>query len=411
MLCVYAIAPLLNDFFALQFRLSPRLTLIPTAAVFFCTAFSGHLGRALKVPLGRWWLALIVLMIAATPFSFWPGGSTAMLQDYVPRRYVLLFCICALQVTLGQQIRFAYVNILSTALILFLCLRYGTVSDSDGRFFILESLFFDNSNDLAIGLLCAATSVLFVFFARGFLLKIIAGSEIVLCLFYILKTGSRGTFIAVLVAAMVAMMFAKKRLLLMLLVPALLIGLIAIAPSQTLKRLVSIVADPEAQVAAGTAGGDVESQLQRQDLLKMSLKLTITHPILGVGPGMFDNFVQQRAKQAGTHIASLNTHNSYTQISSECGIPALICYVATLVLTIKINYRIYRALVKKQGQVDGRITGIAFSGFIGCIAFVVAGFFHHIAYGGYQPLLAGEAIALWLATRPILESPRPSPRG
>jgi len=402
MLCLYSIAPFLNDLAGLVFHVSPRLTLVPMALLFFFTAFSGQAGRALQTSLGRWWLAMFLIMVVATPFSFWRGGSVALLQDFGIKRYVSLFCICAVQASLVQCIRYAYLSILSAALILFMCFRYGTISDSDGRFFVDGSLFFDNSNDLAIGLLAAATGLLFVFFARGVLLKIIATSEIGLCLFYILRTGSRGTFLAVLVCVAFAMAFAKKKLLVMLIVPTVLVSLIALAPSKTLQRLVSIVADPETAVAAGEAGGDVESQLQRQDLVKLSVKLTLTHPLLGVGPGMFDDFVQQNAKQSGKHLASLNTHNSYTQISSECGIPALICYLATLILTIKYNYRVYKSLVKLPRQVDSRITGIAFSGFIGAIGFAVASTFHHIGYGAVLPWMAGQAAALWLATQPIL---------
>jgi len=88
---------------------------MPTAAVFSLHSVQGSLGKSVEgtpwpsLAVGRWWLALIVLMIVATPFSFWPGGSTAMLLDYVAKRYVLL----RFASHPGQQIRFAYVNTLS----------------------------------------------------------------------------------------------------------------------------------------------------------------------------------------------------------------------------------------------------------------------------------------------------------
>jgi hypothetical protein len=143
------------------------------------------------------------------------------------------------------------------------------------------------------------------------LLKIIAFTEILLCIFYILKTGSLGTFLAAIIAVAFALVFAM------------------------------------------------------------------------------------------THADSLNTHNAYTQISSECGIPAFIRYMATLILTIKLNYRMYKSF-SKLPQIDGRLTGIAFSGFIGGIAYVVASTFHHIGYGVSLPWMGGETIALWLATQPML---------
>jgi O-antigen ligase len=266
------------------------------------------------------------------------------------------------------------------------------------------SLFFDNSNDLAIGLLLAAASLLFVFFTPNRLLKIVASAEITLCILYILKTGSRGTFLAAIVSAFFAVMFAKRRPLLLLLAPPVLIALLAVVPSQTLQRLQSIVVDPEQTLAEGKGSGDVESQLAREDMFKLSLKLTATHPLLGVGMGMFDDFVQGEAAKAGKHTASLNTHNAYTQISSECGIPAFVCYLMTIILTLKLNYRMYKAFSREPDKIDGRLVGIAFAGLIGGIGYVVASMFHHIAYSADLAWLAGDTLALWLCTQSLLTS-------
>jgi O-antigen ligase len=407
MLCLYAVGPALNDIARNIFGFVPHLTLIPLALLWVCTVFGGGLGRAFQVSMGRWWLALFVIMMISTPFSIWPGGSTALLADFGPKRYVILFCIAAVQVSAMQCIRFAYLQIVSSALLLSMCFLYGSSSISDGRFYIAQSMFFDNSNDLAIALLLTSTNLLFVFFARGFVLKILATCEILLSLFYILKSGSRGTFLAAMVAAVFVLIFSKRKIIVLSLVPAVLIVLITFAPSQMVQRFMSVVIDPEQVVASGAGGSEVESQLARQDMVKLSLKITLQHPLLGVGPGMFDNFVQKGAKEAGVHAASLSTHNAYTQVSSECGIPAFICYMATIILTIKLNYRMFKALPDQGGQVDPRLTGIAFSGLIGAIAYVVASTFHHIAFAGNLAWLSGGTVALWLVTQPILSSKVP----
>ena len=65
---------------------------------------------------------------------------------------------------------------------------------------------------------------------------------------------------------------------------------------------------------------DKGSAETRRELLKLSLKLTATHPIFGVGPGQFENV---------THMWFV-THNTYTQLSSECGIPALVLFILIL---------------------------------------------------------------------------------
>ncbi len=55
-----------------------------------------------------------------------------------------------------------------------------------------------------------------------------------------------------------------------------------------------------------------------------------SHPLFGVGPDQFAAAVSQEAAGDGQQVPWLGTHNTYTQVSSECGIPALIFYVAVI---------------------------------------------------------------------------------
>jgi O-antigen ligase len=65
---------------------------------------------------------------------------------------------------------------------------------------------------------------------------------------------------------------------------------------------------------------DRGSAAVRRELLILSLKMTATHPIFGVGPGQFENVTQ----------TWFLTHNTYTQLSSEVGIPGFILFVLVL---------------------------------------------------------------------------------
>ena len=81
------------------------------------------------------------------------------------------------------------------------------------------------------------------------------------------------------------------------------------------------------------AAGSAES---RWALLKDSVWLTVTNPIFGVGPGMFpvaqNTLDVDRGRPKGQWH---QTHNSYTQISSEMGIPGLLLFMAAIVLSFK----------------------------------------------------------------------------
>src|SRR3954466_3825864 len=71
--------------------------------------------------------------------------------------------------------------------------------------------------------------------------------------------------------------------------------------------------------------------------------MTFSHPILGVGPGDF-SFVSwdERKATTGAGGESLVSHNTYTQISSETGLPGFFFFAATLVLSFRYAYRSYR---------------------------------------------------------------------
>jgi len=45
---------------------------------------------------------------------------------------------------------------------------------------------------------------------------------------------------------------------------------------------------------------------------------------------MFAEAVARKAQERSMHVGYLETHNSFTEISSECGIPALGLYLAAL---------------------------------------------------------------------------------
>jgi len=75
-------------------------------------------------------------------------------------------------------------------------------------------------------------------------------------------------------------------------------------------------------------------------LLKKAIELTLTHPLVGVGPGQFSDFVLADAKSRGEHIVDLKQHNTYTQVSSEMVCRRCSFYCAALVMCIRMNYQV-----------------------------------------------------------------------
>ena len=108
-------------------------------------------------------------------------------------------------------------------------------------------------------------------------------------------------------------------------------------------------------------------------------------------------------KLAGSHVASLGTHNSYTQIGAEGGFPALFCFAGVIILSIRSNYRIYKFC---EGKPDLQLAAnLALSLLLSCLGYGVNAFFHHSAYSAIVSTLAGTSCVLALATNPFMSAP------
>ena len=83
------------------------------------------------------------------------------------------------------------------------------------------------------------------------------------------------------------------------------------------------------------------------------------------------------------------THNAYTQISSECGLVATALFVGILVYALRANIRIYRNL---GNPADAR--ACAYCLLLASIVYAVNGIFMSIAYGFALPMLAALTACL-----------------
>jgi O-antigen ligase len=143
------------------------------------------------------------------------------------------------------------------------------------------------------------------------------------------------------------------------------------------------------------SGGEaVESSEARGYLLKQSIVYTIENPFFGVGPGQFSTYEGKSRVSEGFKGYWHETHNSYTQISSECGIPALVFY---LMITIS-NFRLLAKIQRKAAQIRHQEIAIAaFCLTIALVAYSVVILFVNFAYRFYMPAISGLLLAIWFA--------------
>lgn len=124
--------------------------------------------------------------------------------------------------------------------------------------------------------------------------------------------------------------------------------------------------------------------------------MTLKHPFLGVGPGNFSVVENEVAQSKGLRRGSWHeTHNMYTQISSENGIPACMLYIAILLLALRATKR-----TGKMANLHPDADTVAKAALwlrVALIIFAVSGAFLSVGYSDMLPLMSGLAIALELA--------------
>jgi O-antigen ligase len=148
----------------------------------------------------------------------------------------------------------------------------------------------------------------------------------------------------------------------------------------------------------------VGSTMARKDLQIKALRLTAYHPLFGVGPKMFADAVDAMVRGETKRKSSWQvSHNSYLQVSAETGIPGFIFYTWTIILCLKLNYRIYKQSLVVPALHDATLQSACL--LLSTAAFAFGILFSSIAYDYHLAALVGFTAANYLATRDLLPKP------
>jgi O-antigen ligase len=398
------VAAYASDLVIRYFGSKPYLSWISGIILLLAFLTCGTMMRSLKTTLGRLGLAFAVWLLIAIPFSRWPGGSFSLMEGFLPRVQSVIFFSGALLLTV-KQCRTTVLSVLvALSAILFSCLRSGNMDT--GRLYINDSGFFDNPNDLGLFLVVFLGFWAYPLMSKRVVARVVGGVGALITVYYLMKTGSRGSFVALAVVLAACVILSKNRILaLAFLIPSVAMTIL-VAPGNTLHRLALLVTDSEADFTQADDLRSIDSQVSRQELLRLSIKYTIANPIFGVGSGQFSDSVWSDSKKEGIHRADLSTHNGYTQISSENGIPAVCIFISIILLTIRNNFRVYRSMARLH---QDSLSRMAFAVMMASIAMAVNLMFHHVGYTIYLPTLVGLTVALEMAVRE-LPAPEAAPK-
>jgi hypothetical protein len=392
--CAYIFAGNANDLSLRLIGAKAYLSWVFGVTMLVAFLVCGTAFRGLKLSTGKFWTGFALFLVGSSLFSISHGKSVGLLQEYFPKTLFVYFYSCAFALTVRSCRTLFRANILCTTAILVSALLFGAV-DYTGRFNIPNSLFFGNSNDFALALVCSLGFSMYLICQDAILLRILGSVEFLASLYFMLKTGSRGGFLALAGCLVVWLIcFQKRGRLLAVILP----GVVAVGflPSHILQRLVTIRVPGSITVTAETNADD-SSQAERTALLGKAVRFAVTHPVFGTGPGTFPDALWLDDMANGTHTAALGTHNTYAQLAAEDGFPVLFLYLGVLIGSIKLNYRIMKrtagfASAEQVYTMAGCLLG-------SLVAYAIATAFDHVAYSPTLPLLSGLSVSLYMATR------------
>jgi O-antigen ligase len=360
--------------------------------------FHGHLGRFFRTPLLLPWLLLYAWYGWASLFGLWPRFCLDFVWEYGLRFHVVPVFLCAAALSLRQVRLLLYWAGAGGLMVLFYCWRYG---EFNGIRFVIPYTSLGNPNDLAFHLLFAFSFLVLFLWTGSLPARLVVILAMPVALMYLLKTGSRGNFITLIVMVLTFLATARRsqRLAACVLLLASLPVILPLVPRSTLDRLRTLawVFSEEAPAGDAEVQRAIESQEARRHLQRRAIELTFQHPLLGVGPLMFAPAVDTRVRaETGRKSHWQNPHNSYLQVSSETGIPGLIFYTWALGLCIRLNYR---NMITARERGHRMATGQSLSLLLACAVYAVATLFSHLAYAYYFPFLVGFTAANHLAIR------------
>jgi O-antigen ligase len=366
-----------------------KIASLTLGAVMLLSLFGGRLWQALTTREGLLMLACTMCFLLSIPFSVWKGGSTGIFTSFWLISLLLFIAVISVLATVEDCRYVMYTLTLGLLTICAYLWIWG--SSAGGRLALGGSATLVNPNLLAMHLEFGLPFCFLLPMRYGIMgLRGLVGVAIgLISLTSILRTGSRAAVLGLGIMLFLWFWQATPGVKMALLAALILMGVGAaiVMPQNALSRYRALfdadtvdVSDPELQSA-------YESSTARREHLRQSIKLTVENPFLGVGLGMFTVASSELSAEEHKKAAWRETHNTFTQVSSEAGLPAFLLYVLLVGSSVKSVHSLYRATRSRPHLAS--ISQMSLCLLLALAGAITNAMFASVAYQIYFPLLAG----------------------
>jgi O-antigen ligase len=309
----------------------------------------------------------------------WPGGSWEVFFGQLIKSLIVYALISQLLVSTLRFRQHLWLCVLSGIVIATIALRSGATVEGY-RIAGATAGIAANPNDLALTLNLFLPFGLVLCRTASKLGRLLASTFVLLSLAAILLSFSRAGFLTLGTVGVLFFVRAIRqrgfRALAGLAAVALVVSLLA--PTGYGSRM-STILDHEGEASAETRFAN----------MTRAVRVTLEHPILGVGLGQ--NILALNAAGGWWSIV----HNVYLQIAADLGLPALVVF---LILFGRLVRQVRRVQAQPaSGPIGRQLASMASATEISLWAYAVAGMFQPVAYNFYFFYIGGFAAALHAA--------------
>jgi O-antigen ligase len=348
-------------------------------------------------------LALLGWAILTIPFSYWAGGSVALLTDQYLKAIVFFWLIGTLVNTPARLRIFAWTLALCALPLAVIALQHYLSGDflytgvANVRRIEGYTGLSGNPNDLALTLnLLIPVAGALVGVSRGAIGRLAAALVVLVAVPAVIITFSRAGFLTLGAIVLVALFIMARRHAPKTAAAVTVAALAAmpLMPAGYLDRL-STITNIEADKTGSAQGRWYDFQV--------AATVISENPIMGVGMGQ-DTLALNEARGRDTWRS---VHNAYLEYAVDLGLPGIALFLWLLFATFRSARAVERYAWRRPAF---RELGVMAAGVqIALVAFAVAAFFHPIAYQFYFFCVAGLAVALTNACRDEARHAQPDP--
>jgi len=349
-------------------------------------AGSAYLGSFLLGSVRLTWTRELQIVLLLTgcfavgvPFAYWRGGSFQVLTQVWLKTLIVFFLLTQTLVSIERVRKILWAIILSELVV---C-AYSIVQSShvvwvDQRLSgISMGILGWNFLGLAVALTIPYIAAICIL-QPGFFKTSLLISSVLFLMWMLVLTASRSGSLNVLLSIALTFLFVLRGTprgkLIGVGIVLIALAAISLAPGVFWQRMATVWSGSENSQNEIAASAEVSKE-ERLGVLERAIHYSLENPLFGLGLG---NFEIASGTEIGKPEAWLGVHNTFAEISSEAGVPALGLFVALLWTAIQHM----RMLGKKTiaGPQGLELKFMARATLVSLLSFIFGAFFAHIGY-------------------------------